>query len=113
MAIMIWAPEKRAQHYTHIMAFQGCMMAEKDLEDFEAFMGVVGAKHPTIPIGCVQTKTDERWDFMFFVHDDDAKDWNFCATRLKYHMRWLSDVVDSENDYPRDFMTAYASHANK
>ena len=120
--VMIWKlpadlKTPTTSSYSHVMVFPGCMMTESDLADFEAFMtGAVGAKHPTIPIGCVQTKDSaERWDFTFFVHDEDAHDWNFCTKRLQYGLRWLSDVVSADGGgvtYPNDFSAAYISKGN-
>lgn len=112
--VMLWtsnSSDRRYANYTQIMVFPGCMMTEADLVDFQSFMTVaVRAKHPAVPIGCVQTRDGEdRWDFMFFVHDDDAANWDFCTSRLRYGLRWLSDVVgnESKDKYPKDFCTAY------
>lgn len=94
--VMIWKlpadlKTPTTSSYSHIMVFPGCMMTESDLADFEAFMtGAVGAKHPTIPIGCVQTKDSaERWDFTFSVHDEDAHETSAIRPALALGRRGL------------------------
>jgi hypothetical protein len=109
-----WVANLRMPNYTQVVAFPACIMEVDDLDIFESFMmDEIGAKHPPVVIGCVETQETShgpggRSDFMFLIHDEDASDYTFCTKRLRYGLRWLEDVRGNDpRIYPRDFCTAY------
>jgi hypothetical protein len=64
-------------------------------------------------IGCVPVTTNRKYDFAFFVHDDDVM--KFAFKRMKYihtpemFCRWWEDIYfnDQQDEFPEEFCRCY------